>query len=157
MTRTLPISLKSLAIAFVCMMMVACNKPAETPTTTTADSASAETQPDGPVPAMTFETTEHDFGAITEGDVVEFTYNFKNTGEAPLIIQDVKGSCGCTVPEWTKEPVPVGGSGFIKAKFDSKGKHDQQNKTVTIFANTYPPQTILHFKAVVNAKAETKE
>lgn len=111
--------------------------------------ATPETKPEGPLPVMEFATLEHDFGTINEGDVVEYTYKFKNTGEAPLIIQHAQGSCGCTVPDWTKEPIPVGGEGYVKAKFDSKGKPNIQNKTVTVTANTWPKQTVLRFKAMV--------
>ena len=102
---------------------------------------------------MEFATIDHDFGTINEGEVVEYTYSFKNTGEAPLIIQSAQGSCGCTVPDWTKEPIPVGGTGFVKAKFDSNGKTNVQNKTVTVTANTWPKQTVLRFKAMVLPKA----
>ena len=113
----------------------------------------AEQKPEGPLATMSFEQTEQDLGVINEGDVKELTYKFKNTGNAPLIIQSAQGSCGCTVPEWSKEPVPVGGEGYIKAKFDSQGKPNLQNKTVTVTANTYPKQTVLKFKAMVTPKA----
>ena len=112
-----------------------------------------EQKPDGPTATMDFASIDHDFGTINEGDVVEHTYKFKNTGEAPLVIQSAQGSCGCTVPEWTKEPIPVGGTGFVKAKFDSNGKANAQNKTVTVTANTWPKQTVLRFKAMVTPKA----
>ena len=117
--------------------------------------ASGEQKPEGPLPVMEFETTDHDFGTINEGDEVTYTYNFKNTGEAPLIIQGAQGSCGCTVPDWSKEPIPVGGSGFVKAKFDSHGKQNAQSKTVTVTANTFPKQTVLRFKAMVTPKASS--
>jgi hypothetical protein len=119
--------------------------PAETPPT-------EEVKPEGPLPAFQFETVEHDFGTIKEGDIVEYTYKFKNTGDAPLIIQGAQGSCGCTVPNWTKEPIPAGGEGVVTAKFDSNGKKDLQNKTVTVTANTFPKQTVLKFKAMVTPK-----
>lgn len=112
----------------------------------------ADEKPEGPLPVMEFETMQHDFGTIKEGDVVEYTYAFKNTGEAPLIIQGAQGSCGCTVPDWTKDPIPVGGTGYVKAKFDSNGKPNIQNKTVTVTANTWPKQTVLRFKAMVTPK-----
>jgi hypothetical protein len=111
-----------------------------------------EVKPEGPLPAFQFETIEHDFGTIKEGDIVEYTYKFKNTGDAPLIIQGAQGSCGCTVPNWTKEPIPVGGTGVVTAKFDSNGKKELQNKTVTVTANTFPKQTVLKFKAMVTPK-----
>jgi hypothetical protein len=115
--------------------------------------AAPEEKPEGPLPAMTFETTDHDFGTIKEGDKVSYTYVLKNTGEAPLIIQEAKPSCGCTVPEWTKTSIPVGGEGFVKAEFDSNGKPNLQNKTITVIANTWPKQTTLKFKAMVTPKA----
>jgi hypothetical protein len=113
-----------------------------------------EEKPDGPLPKFEFATMDHDFGTIKEGDVVEYTYSFKNTGEAPLIIQGAQGSCGCTVPDWTKQPIAPGATGYVKAKFDSKGKTNIQNKTVTVTANTWPKQTVLRFKAMVTPTPE---
>ena len=112
----------------------------------------AETKPEGPLPAVEFSTVEDDFGTVNEGEVVEYSYSFKNTGEAPLIIQSAQPSCGCTVPDWTKDPIPVGGTGFVKAKFDTNGKPNAQNKTITVTANTWPKQTVLRFKAMVLPK-----
>src|SRR5690606_10238828 len=94
---------------------------------TTASATPAEVKPEGPLPVMTFNELEWDFGTIQEGAVVEHTYEFVNNGEAPLIIQEAKPSCGCTVPDWSKEPIPVGGKGYIKASFDSNGKPNIQN------------------------------
>jgi len=130
--------------------------PDASPAATPAAPA-AEVKPEGPLPVMEFATMDHDFGTITEGEVVEHTYSFKNTGEAPLIIQGAQGSCGCTVPDWSKEPIPVGGTGFVKAKFDSNGKPNVQNKTVTVTANTWPKQTVLRFKAMVLPKADAPQ
>lgn len=110
-------------------------------------------KPEGPLPKFEFQTVDHDFGTIAEGKVVEHTYKFKNTGEAPLIIQNAQGSCGCTASDWTKTPIPVGGTGYVTAKFDSNGKPNIQNKTVTVTANTYPKQTVLRFKAMVTPKS----
>jgi hypothetical protein len=129
---------------------------ATTPATTTeaaAETTDPNVKPDGPLP--TFQWVggeEHDFGNITEGEVVEHTFIFKNTGEAPLIIEKAQASCGCTVPSWTKEPVAPGATGEIQVKFDSKGKPNVQNKTVTITANTYPKISRLRIKTFVNPK-----
>jgi hypothetical protein len=112
-----------------------------------------EVKPEGPLPVIQFETTDHDFGTITEGQKVTYTYKFKNTGDAPLIVQEAKGSCGCTASDWTKAPIPVGGEGYVKAEFDSNGKPNIQNKTVTVTANTWPKQTVLKFKAMVTPKS----
>jgi hypothetical protein len=110
-------------------------------------------KPEGPLPVLVFEKQEHDFGTITEGQKVTYTYKFKNTGSAPLIIQNAQPSCGCTAPDWTREPIPVGGSGFVKAEFDSKGKPGMQNKSITVTSNTFPKTTQLKFKANVTALA----
>ncbi len=124
----------------------------EIPGATVAQPA-ADEKPEGPLPVAQFQKLEHDFGTINEGQVVEYTYSFKNTGEAPLIIQNAQPSCGCTAPDWSKEPIPVGGTGYVKAKFDSNGKPNVQNKTITVTANTWPKQTVLRFKAMVTPKA----
>ena len=114
--------------------------------------APPEVKPEGPLPVMQFDQMEHDFGTINEGQKVTHVYKFKNTGDAPLIIQEAKGSCGCTASDWTKTPIPAGGEGFVKAEFDSNGKPNVQNKTVTVTANTWPKQTTLKFKAMVTPK-----
>ncbi len=129
--------------------------PSSTPTAS-VPVPEAEVKPDGPLPVMQFEQTEHDFGVINEGQKVSYTYKLKNTGEVPLIIQDAKPSCGCTAPDWTKTPIPPGGEGFVKAEFDSNGKPNAQNKTITVTANTWPKTTRLSFKAMVTAKAGDK-
>ncbi len=119
-------------------------KPSATPA-----KAEPAQKPEGPLPAFEWESTEHDFGTINEGDVVTHTYKFKNTGAVPLIIENVKPSCGCTAPHWTKEPIPVGGTGEIQVEFNSKGKPNAQVKTVTVTANTWPQSTVLRFKTFV--------
>jgi len=116
--------------------------------------ATPETKPEGPLPVLQIDNIEHDFGTIKEGEIVEHTYVVTNTGEAPLIIQSAQPSCGCTVPDFSKEPIPVGGTGFVKAKFDTNGKQNVQNKSITVTANTYPKQTVIRFKAMVTPKAQ---
>ena len=115
----------------------------------------AAEKPAGPTTSMVFDTYEHDFGTMDEGDAVTHVFSFTNTGSEPLILDKCKGSCGCTVPQCPKEPIPPGASGEIEVKFNSKGKKNAQTKTVTINANTDPGQTILKIKAFVNP-AETK-
>jgi hypothetical protein len=129
---------------------------AQTPTVTPTPAAApvADQKPDGPLPVLSFEKMEHDFGVVTEGNKVSYTYKLKNTGQAPLIIQSAQPSCGCTVPDWTKEPIPVGGSGYVKAEFDTKGKVGPNTKTITVTANTWPKQSTLKFKASVTAAAD---
>ncbi|MDH3382116.1 MAG: DUF1573 domain-containing protein [Flavobacteriaceae bacterium] len=86
--------------------------------------------------AISFDKTEHDFGVINEGDVVETIFEVTNTGKADLVITDAFATCGCTVPEWPKEPIKPNEKGFLKVSFDSNGKPNKQSKTITIVANT---------------------
>lgn len=85
---------------------------------------------------MDFASLEHDFGQINGDDKVETTFTFTNNGEADILISDAKGSCGCTVPEYPKEPIAPGEKGEIKVSFSPKGKNGMQHKTVTLFTNT---------------------
>ncbi len=79
-------------------------------------------------PKITFDKTEHDFGTINEGDIVETVFSFTNNGKSELIILSAKGSCGCTVPEWPKKPILPGEKGEIKVKFNSDRKPNKQQK-----------------------------
>jgi len=128
------------------------NSNASTPVVQTSKQTT-EVKPDGPLPKFTFEKEIHDFGEIEEGEVVNHVFTFKNSGEAPLVIESAKASCGCTVPRWPKKPIPAGGSGEIEVSFNSKGKPGVQNKTVTITANTYPKIKRLNIKSTVKPKA----
>ena len=103
---------------------------------------------------LVFEETEFDFGTIIEGDVINHTFSFKNTGNLPLIIEKASASCGCTVPKWPKKPIPVGGTGKIDVKFDSKNKPNRQIKTITITANTDPAITRLKIMGFVTPKSK---
>jgi hypothetical protein len=131
------------------------NKPNTAAPATPAEVATpADAKPEGPLPTLEFDRTDYDFGTIKEGQKVNYTYKFKNTGAAPLIVQNVQPSCGCTAPDWSKEPVPVGGMGYVKVEFDSNGKPGMQNKNVTVTANTWPKQMKLTFKAMVTPKPD---
>ena len=101
------------------------------------------------VAQITFTKTSHDFGKIKEGEVVEHTFTFKNTGKMPLSIENVKVSCGCTAADYPKEPVAPNAEGKIKLRFDSKGKVGKQNKPATIIANTWPTSTPIYFEGIV--------
>ncbi|GHA59999.1 DUF1573 domain-containing protein [Pontibacter akesuensis] len=104
-------------------------------------------------PAITFEETEYNFGDISQGDVVEHTFNFKNTGTQPLVIERVDVSCGCTTPAWTKEPIMPGKSGFITAKFNSAGKLGQQKKPLTIHSNAAEGTKYVYIVTNIKAKS----
>jgi hypothetical protein len=87
-------------------------------------------------PQIQFEEVKYDFGSIKQGDVVDHTFKFKNVGTQPLVISNIGVSCGCTTPDWTKEPIMPGKTGSISAKFNSAGKMGMQNKVLTIESNS---------------------
>ena len=102
--------------------------------------------------AMTFDKTVHDFGTIKEGETVQTTFIFTNTGKSDLIIVDARGSCGCTVPNYPKNtPIAPGATGEILVSFDSSNKPNMQQKTVTISANTDSGRETIRIKALVQA------
>ncbi len=86
-------------------------------------------------PVMKFDVTEIHFGKHREGEILDTVFHFTNTGEAPLIISKVRTSCGCTVPEWPKEPIQPGERGVLKVRFDTHHKKGHQVKTITIHSN----------------------
>lgn len=86
------------------------------------------------VAVFTWDNTTHDFGKIKQGVPVTHEFKFTNTGKVPLVITNVQASCGCTTPEWTRDPVMPGGQGFIKATYNAASVSGF-NKTVTVTAN----------------------
>nr|HNH67158.1 DUF1573 domain-containing protein [Bacteroidia bacterium] len=77
---------------------------------------------------------------ITEGEIVSYNFKFKNSGKAPLIITQASASCGCTVPEYSKDPIAPGQEGFIKVTFNSEGKHGMTSKTITYLPTPFQTQ-----------------
>ena len=84
------------------------------------------------------------FGKVESGKVIDHSLSFTNTGSVPLLIGNASSSCGCTVPEWPQAPIPPGGKGAIRVRFDTQGKTGEQRKPVFITANTYPANTTLY-------------
>lgn len=100
-------------------------------------------------PEIKFDTTYHDFGTLVQGEQVAFTFKFVNRGSADLIIYDAFSTCGCTVPEYSKEPVSPGDEGKIEVVFNSEGKRGVQYKTVTLKLNTEIKEKTLTIRANV--------
>ncbi len=126
-------------------------KPVSAQTTPVGTPVSA---PTGKTTNIKFEETTYAWGSVNEGDKMTHIFKFKNAGSNDLVISEAHGSCGCTVPEWPKEPIKPGKSGEIKVVFDSKGKPGDQQKTVTLTANTDPASTILTIKGAVKPAAQ---
>ena len=101
------------------------------------------------MPRIEVDTDIYDFIEITQGESVSAEFVLKNTGDAPLLIRSAKGSCGCTVPKWPKEPVLEGEKTIIRVTFNSVGKKGNQNKTVTLVTNAIPSTKVLTIKGNV--------
>jgi hypothetical protein len=140
MKKTLLLALSLTAAAYTAQ--------AQTSATSTKAAATAG-------PAITFEESKYDFGSVVQGGVVDHTFKFRNTGTAPLIISNIGVSCGCTTPEWTKEPVAPGKTGTISAHFNSAGKMGMQNKVLTIESNATAGSTTVSLVGEVKEASAT--
>lgn len=113
----------------------------------TLNNANDPAEPAGPTTSIEYTETTFDFGEVSEGEKVRHVYAFTNTGSEPLVISNAKGSCGCTVPDWPREPIAPGATSEIIVEFDTKGKGSvegkPQTKRVTVTANTDPVNTFL--------------
>jgi len=103
---------------------------------------------------MKFTETSHNFGKIKQDTKNTKIFRFINTGSEPLIIEDAKGSCGCTIPKYPKEPIAPGASGEIEVVYSPGKQQGAQNKNVTITANTDPISTVLNISAEVQVVPE---
>ena len=101
---------------------------------------------------IAFDKVEYDFGTVNEGDIVETTFKVTNAGKIDLIITNAQASCGCTVPTWPKEPIKPGASADIEVSFNTSGKPNRQNKTITLTTNTESGREILTLKGSVIPK-----
>jgi hypothetical protein len=107
---------------------------------------------------MQVAATEHDFGTFKE-EAGRQTFDFivTNTGTDPLVIQNVVASCGCTTPEWTKQPIPAGGRGKVTAIYDPKDRPGPFNKTLSVYTNSKPEVVVLTIKGEVTPHEKTVE
>jgi len=112
------------------------------------NSASGNTHPDQ-LPVIEFNTLEHDFGKVIQGEVVTYAFKFKNSGKSDLVIANISAACGCTAGKYPRSPVRPGEEAVIEVSFDSDGKQGFQNKTLAVAANTQPANTVLTIKAMV--------
>ena len=107
---------------------------------------------------MQFTETQHNFGTFKE-EAGRQTYDFvvTNTGSLPLVIQNVVASCGCTTPEWTRQPIPAGGKGKVTAIYDPKDRPGAFDKTLSVYTNTKPEVVVLVIKGEVIPHEKTIE
>ena len=104
--------------------------------------------------SISFDKKEYDFGTVNEGDVVETSYLVTNSGKTDLVITNAQASCGCTVPVWPKNPIKPGATGEVKVKFNTSGKPNRQQKTITLTTNTESGREVLTLKGSVTPKAK---
>jgi hypothetical protein len=137
---TLSIALALLTIAFAAAQNT---QPASTAAPAAADNPNA--------PVITFEKTVHDYGTIPFGGDGNCTFKFTNTGKEPLLVQQPRSSCGCTVPSWPKEPILPGASDEIRVTYNTK-KAGPINKTVTVTSNAKNGTVVLRITGTVEAQ-----
>jgi hypothetical protein len=107
--------------------------------------------------SISFDSTVYDFGTVNEGDIVETTFTLTNSGKTDLVITKAQPSCGCTVPTWPKAPIKPGETGEIKVKFNTSGKPNRQQKSITLTTNTEIGREVLMLKGSVTPKPKTKK
>ncbi len=124
--------------------------------TTTTPTPAATTQDNPNQADIQFVEETHDFGVIPQGVPATYTYVFKNTGKEPLIITNAAAGCGCTTPDWTKEPIKPGQKGYVKATYNAASA-GSFNKTVTVMSNAKKSQVVLYLKGEVKPVEEPKK
>jgi len=107
---------------------------------------------------ISFDVKEHDFGKVKEADGnVTYVFNFTNTGDAPLVVNKVQASCGCTTPTWTKEPIEAGKKGAITVTYNTSGKSGVFTKSITVYTANSSDPVILIIKGEVIPKPKQTE
>ena len=107
---------------------------------------------------ISFNHTSHDYGTIQEAKgKANYKFSFTNTGGEPLVLTNVKASCGCTSPTWTKEPIAPGAKGFVAVAFDPKNRPGKFHKTITVTTNADNPTTVLRISGNVIARPKTRK
>ncbi|MFI5157749.1 MAG: DUF1573 domain-containing protein [Sphingobacteriales bacterium] len=103
-------------------------------------------------PEFKFNEEKHDFGKIPQGTPVTTVFEFTNIGKEPLILADVRPTCGCTIADYTKTPVKAGDKGLIKITYNAAAAYPF-NKTIVVTSNAKTPQKFLVIVGEVVAKA----
>jgi hypothetical protein len=103
-------------------------------------------------PVIRFDTLVNDLGTIREGEQLVAWFDYTNEGSVPLVIQEIRAGCGCTVPRWDKAPLAPGKSGSIRVVFNSRGKSGAQNIRITVQTNAENAREELYLKAIVESE-----
>ncbi len=101
------------------------------------------------MPVITFDQELHDFGRLSAGENISYSFHFRNTGNSDLVISSCSATCGCTVASFPKERIAPGGEGYVTVTFNSSGKAGQQYQEVTVVSNAQPARAKLKITAQV--------
>lgn len=152
---------KTCLIAVLCVFLTSCGNGNASDkgisTNDVSNTATSNGSSNEALPEIVFEEEEHDFGRITQGEKVSFAFKFKNTGKSNLIIASAVGSCGCTVPEYPKEPILPGQEAKINVVFSSEGKSGLQEKSITVVTNCEPSTKIIKIKTNIIVPETVKD
>jgi len=140
------------ALAFAGVFAFAQDKQATLTPASAAPAQQASEQDMKNMADIKFDADTFDFGTIKQGDVVTHEYKFSNVGKEPLVITGAHGSCGCTVPEYPKDPIKPGATATLKVTFNSAGKEGEQHKNVTLVCNTKVRNEMLYVTGFVKKK-----
>jgi len=136
-------------VMFAVFTISAQEKPTTPATTTTTSTTAAPAAVDNPnAPEILFEKTVHDYGTVPFNGDGKCEFKFTNTGKEPLILTNVKSSCGCTVPQWPRQPILPGQSDVIKVEYKTN-RVGKINKTVTVTCNAKTPNVVLRIEGQV--------
>lgn len=150
---------KVFLIALVATSFAACqnsgknNAEQTNATEITADVNKGEAVPADRAAVMSFENENYNFGKISQGEKISYSYKVKNVGKSPLIIINATATCGCTVPEIPPTPIKPGEEGEIKVVFDSQGKMGMQDKVITVMSNAHPNTASLHLTGEIKEQS----
>ena len=122
----------------------------------TSPTPATDSIPVQPTATIVYDSAFYDFGTVKQGVMVKRTFRFTNVGKDSLVIAEVKTTCGCTVPEWPKLPVPPGGKGEIKVEFNTADKAGRQLRILRVIANTEPAETILQMGGEIKVVKKKK-
>lgn len=106
---------------------------------------------------LKFNKEVHDFGTLKEGPIATYSFEVKNTGNAPVVISNAMASCGCTTPEWKKDPIMPGATAAIKVGYNTSGRPGNFTKTITVTSNAENATVVLTIKGKVTPKASSGE
>ncbi len=142
---------KFLFVIFLSLVLASCHEKKDkiSPDLIDIPESANSSNSKGNMPVMTFEKDVHDFGRLSEGEKISYSFKFTNTGKSDLVISQVTSGCGCTIADFPKDIIKPKQNGYITVTFSSSGKQGQQNQVVSIYANTQPSINYVTIRAQV--------